>query len=66
MAGVAGALVAVLVGWTTDTTARYTSVSVTIAFLFAAAMAQHAVAAGARRRARPAGLKLAGDPRLQT
>jgi len=66
MAGVAGALVAVLVGWTTDTTARYTSVSVTIAFLFAAAMAQHAVAAGARRRARPAGLKLAGDPGLQT
>ena len=41
IAGVAGALIAVLLGWTTDTTARYTSVSVMIAFLFGAAIAQH-------------------------
>ena len=54
MAGVAGAFVAVLLGWITDTTARYTSVSVMIAFLFGGAMAQHrqvvGVRAGGRRR----------------
>jgi fucose permease len=41
MAGVGGALIAVLIGWTTDTSARYTSMSVVVAFLFAAAMVQH-------------------------
>lgn len=41
LAGVGGSIVAILLGWTTDTTARYTSVSVIIAFVFAAAMAQH-------------------------
>jgi len=41
MAAVGGAFIAVLVGWTTDTTARYTGVSVVIAFLFGAAMSQH-------------------------
>jgi O-antigen/teichoic acid export membrane protein/O-antigen ligase len=54
VAGVAGGFVAVLLGWITDTTARYTSVSVMIAFLFGAAMAQHrrvaAIHAGGRRR----------------
>ncbi len=41
VAGVSGAFIAVLVGWTTDTTARYTSVSVMIAILFGAAMAHY-------------------------
>jgi fucose permease len=41
MAGVGGAVVAMLIGWTTDTTARYTCVSVVLAFLLGAAMAQH-------------------------
>ena len=41
MAGVAGAMVAVLIGWTTDTSARYTSMSVIVAFVFAAAIVQH-------------------------
>jgi O-antigen/teichoic acid export membrane protein/O-antigen ligase len=50
VAGIAGAFLAVLVGWTTDTTARYTSVSVMIAFLFAAAMAQHQQLLPGRRR----------------
>jgi O-antigen/teichoic acid export membrane protein/O-antigen ligase len=49
MVGVAGGFIAVLLGWITDTTARYTPVSVMIAFLFAAAMAQH----GRRRRESP-------------
>ena len=41
LAGVAGACVAVLIGWSTDTSARYTSMSVMVAFLFATAMVQH-------------------------
>jgi O-antigen/teichoic acid export membrane protein len=50
VAGIAGAFIAVLLGWSTDTTARYTSVSVMLAFLFAAAMAPHQQLAGPRRR----------------
>jgi O-antigen/teichoic acid export membrane protein len=50
VAGIAGAFIAVLFGWSTDTSARYTSVSVMIAFLLAAAMAQHRVLSPGRRR----------------
>jgi O-antigen/teichoic acid export membrane protein/O-antigen ligase len=49
VAGIAGGFIAVLLGWTTDTSARYTPVSVMIAFLFAAAMAQHRQLAGVAR-----------------
>jgi O-Antigen ligase len=41
MAGVAGAIIAMLLTWTTDTTARYTGISVVLGFLLAAAMAYH-------------------------
>jgi O-Antigen ligase len=40
-AGAAGALLAMLITWTTETAPRYTTVSVTLALLVGAAMAQH-------------------------
>jgi hypothetical protein len=42
MAGIAGGILAMLVTWTTETSARYTSVSVLLAFMLGAAMAEHA------------------------
>jgi O-antigen ligase len=66
VAGIGGAIVAILIGWSTDTTARYTGVSVMIAFVFGAAMAQHrrwAIARGSTSHR--AGLSLATSSALE-
>ncbi len=64
MAGVGGGAIATLIPWITDTEARYTSVSVTVAFLLGAAMAQHRRSAGPEPSALASVYPSLAEPRL--